>query len=181
MLSPFTSDDIRQLAQWALPRYAPDQLDRLARRLVVDTAGLPLLVVELLHAVSLGYDLDGARGGAAWPEPTNTLDQTLPGDLPDPIVASIRVGYRRLTAEAQLVLAAASVLGDRVPATKLHRATQLADGPFGAAVDETELQRWLVVEGRGYSFVARIVRDIVARDMVRPGRRQRFLEAAGGT
>jgi len=34
-----------------------------------------------------------------------------------------------------------------------------------------------VAEQRGYVFVARIVRDVIARDMLTPGQRRRLLES----
>ena len=172
-----TLESLRQLAAWAMPGYADEQLDRLARRLAVDSAGLPLLAVELLHAVALGLDLHGAA--KAWPAPERTLDQSLPGDLPDGVVAALRIGFRRLSKDAQSVLAAASVLGDRVPAARLAQATGLDRGRAASALDELEWQRWLAFESRGYSFVARIVRHVIARDMLTEGQRQRVLEAAG--
>jgi len=46
-------------------------------------------------------------------------------------------------------------------------------------LDELEWQGWLAAEPRGYVFVARIVRDVIDRDMVTPGQRQRILELAG--
>ena len=46
----------------------------------MDSAGLPLLVVELLHAVALGLDLRQSDG--AWPSPLRTLSDTLPGIFP---------------------------------------------------------------------------------------------------
>jgi hypothetical protein len=47
------------------------------------------------------------------------------------------------------------------------------------ALDELEWHRWLVYDPRGYTFVARIVRQVIAQDMLTPGQRQRVLEAAG--
>ena len=47
------------------------------------------------------------------------------------------------------------------------------------ALDELEWHRWLVAEPRGYSFVARMVRRVVERDMLTPGQRRRVLEAVG--
>ncbi|MGH7645258.1 MAG: hypothetical protein ACREMR_06700, partial [Gemmatimonadales bacterium] len=146
------------------------------RRVRADSAGLPLLAVELLHAVALGLTLDDTRG--AWPKPLNTLDQTLPGDLPDAVVGALRVGFRRLSAAAQTVLAAAAVLGERVPSAALGGATGLDGAALNGALDELEWQRWLIAEPRGYAFVARIVREVVARDFVTPGQRQRMLDAA---
>jgi hypothetical protein len=133
--------------------------------------------VELLHAVSLGMDLHGLEG--AWPEPMRTLSQTMPGGLPEAVVGAIRVGFRRLSPEAQRVLVAAAVLGDRVPAAVLARASQLEQARADSALDDLEWQRWLWADPRGYGFVARIARDVVARDMVTRGQRQRIESLAG--
>jgi hypothetical protein len=168
---------VRQLARWALPSYGEVELDRVTRRVATDSAGIPLLAVELLQAVAAGLDLRDTKG--AWPEPLKTLDQTLPGELPDAIVAAVRVNFRRLSADAQRLLVAAAVLGDRVPEATLGRATGFAGEPLAAALDELEWQRWLAAEPRGYGFVARIVRDVVNRDMVTAGQRQRIRDAAG--
>jgi DNA-binding SARP family transcriptional activator len=178
-LAPLDLDGLRSLAAWAMPRYGPAERDRLARRIAVDSAGLPLLAVELLHAVALGLDVHATETASAWPEEHRTLDQTLPGDLPDNVTAALRVGFRRLSRDAQAVLAAASVLGDRVPGVILGRATGLAGERLSGALDELEWLRWLAAESRGYAFVARVVRDVVARDMLTEGQRQRVLEAAG--
>jgi hypothetical protein len=103
----------------------------------------------------------------------------MPGDLPDGVTAAIRVGYRRLTKDAQALLAAASVLGDRVPGVVLGRATDLDGERLAGALDELEWTRWLAAESRGYSFTARVVCDVIARDMLTAGQRQRVLAAAG--
>jgi DNA-binding SARP family transcriptional activator len=176
-LEPLTTDALRELARWALPRYTDIETDRVTRRILADSAGIPLLAVELFHAVALGLDLQGAPG--AWPEPFRTLEQTPPSDLPDSVVAAIRVGFRRLSAHAQSALAAASVLGERVTPELVARATRLSPDDVAGALDELEWQRWLAAESRGYSFVARIVREVVARDMLTHGQRQRILDAAG--
>jgi hypothetical protein len=160
-----------------LPGYEPVAIDRVTRRVATDSAGMPLLAVELLRAVALGLDFGTIK--EAWPEPLHTLDQTLPGELPDAVVAAIRIGFRRLSPAAQRVLAAASVLGDLVPAPVLERAVSLGPDETAIALDELEWHRWLVAEPRGYSFVARIVRRVVERDMVTPGQRHRVLGAAG--
>ncbi|PYO25113.1 MAG: hypothetical protein DMD73_14920, partial [Gemmatimonadetes bacterium] len=105
--------------------------------------------------------------------------QTFPGDLPDAITAAVRVNFHRLSNDAQGVLVAAAVLDGRVPAALLGRAAGVEGDALGAALDELEWQRWLAAEARGYAFVARIVRDVVDRDMVVPGQRRRMLDAAG--
>ncbi len=176
-LAPLSPAAVRQLAHWALPTYGEADLDRVARRVAADSAGLPLLAVELFHAIAVGLDLGTVTG--AWPEPFRTLSQTLPGDIPGAVVAAIRVGFRRLSEPGQRALAAAAVLGERVPPERIGQGAGLEGEALDRALDELEWQRWLTAGPRGYAFVARIVREVVARDMVSPGQRQRILEAGG--
>jgi predicted ATPase len=171
-LGPLIRDDLLALARWALPRYDAVQLDRVVRRVAMDSAGLPLLVVELLHAIALGYPMDGAT--SAWPAPLRTLHQTLPGDLPEAIVGAARVAYQRLPADARLTLSAAAVLGGRVTVDTLGRATALAPDALTAALETLEWQRWLAAEARGYIFVARVMADVVASDLTSKTLRQRI-------
>jgi predicted ATPase len=175
-LGPLGPQALRQLAHRMLPAYTEVEVDRVARRVGSDTAGIPLLAVEVLRAVALGLDLRATAG--AWPEPARTLDQSMPGDLPDAVVAAIRIGFRRLGPEAQKVLAAASVLGDRVSPDLLARSLGLAPVAIAPALDELEWHRWLVCEPRGYGFAARIVRQVVERDMLTTGQRARLRRAA---
>ena len=51
----------------------------------------------------------------------------------------------------------------------------------GAPLDELERQHWLLDDGRGYTFRARLVRDIIARDMLTGGQRRRVLERVAVT
>jgi DNA-binding SARP family transcriptional activator len=167
-----------ELAGHVLPDLDDEATDRLARRIEADSAGVPLLALELLNAVRLGLELDDVMG--TWPQPFRTMEQTYPGDLPDSVVAALRIGYRRLGRPAQKLLAAASVLGERCDAAMLSAATGIAGDELFGALDELEWNRWLVAETRGYVFVARIVRDIIARDMLTAGQRQRLLKAIAG-
>jgi len=175
-LEALTMAALGELARRLLPEYDAVQLDRVVRRVSTDSACLPLLAVELLRAVALGMDLGTASG--AWPDPQRTLDQSLPGDLPDAVVAAIRVGFGRRSPESQRVLAAASVLGDRVPAELIATALGEPLDLVHRALDELEWHHWLVAEPRGYGFVARVVQQVVERDMLTPGQRRRILEAA---
>jgi DNA-binding SARP family transcriptional activator len=167
---------LRHLAERMLPGYDPISLDRVVRRVATDSGGLPLFAVELLRAVALGLDLGTIAG--TWPEPLRTLEQSLPGDLPDAVVAAIRVAFRRLSPAAQRVLVSAAVLGDLAAPAVLERALEMDADILARALDELEWHRWLVSEPRGYSFAARIVRQVVQRELVTPGQRRRVLEAA---
>jgi DNA-binding SARP family transcriptional activator len=176
-LTPLAQDEVEALAGSLLPDLDLEERARLARRVHTDSAGLPLLSLELLNAVRLGLELGSVQPG--WPAPNRTLAHTFPGELPTSVVAAIRVGYRRLGKQAGQLLAAASVLGDRVSAELLGKVCDLSGPSLHASLDELEWQRWLVADERGYTFVARIVRDVVSRDMLTPGQRQRILAAAG--
>lgn len=176
-LERLTAEELRVLVSWALPRYAPDALDRLVRRVAVDSAGLPLLAIELLHAITLGLDPEESVG--AWPSPFRTLESTLPADLPDSIVAAVRVGFRALSPTAQQILCAMTVLPDRAPDTRVCQALGLPLEQARHGLDELEWQRWVTADGRGYAFTARIVRDIIGRDMLTDGQRRRIADAAG--
>jgi predicted ATPase len=176
-LGPLNDEALRALVQWALPSYDAPAVERLARRLARDSAGLPLLAVELVYAVAQGLDLGAVEG--AWPNPLRTLSETLPGDLPDAVRAAVRVGFRRLSGDAQRLLATLSVLEDRVASDRLARAADMPPRSTNEALDELEWARWVTADPRGYAFVARIVREVVAADMMTPGQRQRIRDRAG--
>jgi hypothetical protein len=74
---------------------------------------------------------------------------------------------------------AAAVLGDLTTPALVERTLAMDPAEAARALDELEWHRWLLAEPRGYSFVARIVRQVLERDMLTPGQRRRILEAAG--
>ncbi|MGK7312761.1 MAG: BTAD domain-containing putative transcriptional regulator [Candidatus Longimicrobiales bacterium M2_2A_002] len=167
-------EPMRELTAWAVPDYDDAGVERLTRRVAADTAGYPLLAVELLHAVAHGLSPEDSVG--SWPETGRTLDQTLPGDLPDTLVAAIRVGFRVLTDAAQQALSAVAVLEPPASPERIARATGLGEAALADALDELEWEHWLVADARGYTFLAPLVRDVVARDMVTEGQKRRMLE-----
>ena len=175
-LAPLTLEAIRHITTWALPLgkgAAEDkQRDRIARRVAADSAGIPLLVVTLLDAICLGLELRDQEHG--WPRPGQTLDHTFPGDLPDNVTGAMRVMFGRATPVGQKVLTALAVLGPRVPVATLCRATELPHEGVIAALDALEWKQWVVADPLGYGFVARVFRDVVDRDMVIEGQRQRI-------
>lgn len=167
-------DTCEELVATALPGYETDRRPRLARRILADSAGLPLLAVELAHAVRDGMELGDGETGSVWLHTNRTLDDTLPGELPDAVRAAVRVRFRRLSAGARTLLAVASLAGERFDPSQVAERAGLSPRERDAALDELEWHRWLQAEPRGYSFVARIVRDIVSQDLLTPGQRRRW-------
>jgi DNA-binding SARP family transcriptional activator len=171
-LEPFTSADLRALARWWFPNYRETDLERICRRIGTDSAGIPLLAAELFRAVADGLDL--SERGHTWPSPHRTLDHSLPTDLPDAVVAAIRVRYRRLSQTAQQLLASASVLEGRFDARLAGCLLDRRPEELTEALDELEWTRWLVSDARGYTFAARIMKEVVNQDMLTPGQRRRI-------
>jgi hypothetical protein len=87
------------------------------------------------------------------------------------------VGFRRLSKNAQQALIAAAVLDNPVSAAGLAEGTRLKGRALEETLDELEWRRWLTSDARGYTFVARIVRDVVERDMVTEGQKRRIRDA----
>ena len=170
-LSPLGEAELVSLARWWLPRFNEEEINRVSRRVAADSAGAPLLAVELFRAVALGMDLHKL---GSWPHPNRTLDHTLPADLPPSVVAAIRVAFRRLGGASQTVLSTASAMAEPVSVEQLVQVTGLDQSIVTASLDELEWHRWLVAEAGGYSFVARIVRATVARDLLTEGQRRRI-------
>lgn len=176
-LGPLDAPALRTLAATWLPHYAPAELDRVVRRVSADSAGLPLLAAELFRAIAHGLEMEDGRESVSWPAPDRTLDQTLPSAISDTLSASIRLGCARLTEDPRLVLLAAAAGPERVTAAGIGAALELSPTRVAAALDALEWDRWLVSDARGYTFRARVVRDIVARELMTPGRRRRLAEA----
>lgn len=176
VLGRWGDSEIARLVEAVMPEYEEEDSRRLARRIEADSGGIPLLAVELAVAVRDGLDVGDAEGASAWPEAARTLEQTLPADLPSGIRSAIRVNYRRFSAGAQSVLRAASVLGERFTPRYISDVADLPVKDVEDALDEAERRRWLVSEPRGYGFAARIVRTVIAEDMLTPGQRRRLEE-----
>ena len=175
-LGRFDAAALGELVRWALPRYEPDEAERLTRRVERDTGGLPLLVVAMLEAVAAGFK--PAPDAPAWPSPTRTLVDSLPGDLPPTIIGVVCQRYRALSEAGQQVLGAAAALAQRVDADRLLRATGLEPAALESALDALEWERWLVADARGYVFTAPIERAVLLQEMITPGQVRRYRERA---
>ena len=139
--------------------------------------GIPFLAVELLAAVAQGLDLK--QGAAAWPAPSHTLTQTLPSDLPDTVVAALRIGFRRLGEDARQVLPPRRCsMGERPSRCSVAQRSFRLPGSKRRSTS-WRWQRWLEADGQGYGFVATIARLVVARDMMTPGQQQRMRQRGG--
>lgn len=175
----FMESHVAELVSWAFPDYDEQASERLTRRVLADTAGNPFLAVELVRAVKAGLEIAENKHGKPWPEKARTLDQTMPGDLPQTVAASLRMRFRGLAEHGQELLAAVAVLGGNEPTENLARAGEMSTREAERALDMLEWQRWLVADARGYSFVTGLAKEVVLSDMVTKGKKRRILERAG--
>jgi DNA-binding SARP family transcriptional activator len=172
---PLTLPALTSLVADRFAEWTGDAQERLARRLLADSAGQPALVGELLSAIAAGLPADTG----SWPAPSRTLDATFPVDQPDAITAAVRVNFGCLSTLDREVLAALAVLGPRVDPAVLERGIGRSHGDLCSALDRLEGQCWLESDARGYAFLARAVRDVIDRDFVTPGARRRLRQRAG--
>ena len=87
-----------------------------------------------------------------WPRPLATLSDTLPADLSDNAVAAVRVGFRRLSKDAQQALASRPCSEARITEADLGPILGWERGRLELALDELEWTRWLAADARGYTF-----------------------------
>lgn len=173
-LDPLSAEELRRLVDVVAESWHDDARDRLARRLVVESAGLPALAIDVLQAIHQGGSFEET---AHWPEPDHTLDATLPGALPEPQAAALRVAFRRLGAEAQRILVAASLLDEPFTAEGAGAIAEIGvESVRDAALDALEWDGWIALDGRGYSFPARAKRRMVRNELMTPGLRRRLEE-----
>jgi len=171
--------DVAEFAGWAVPGYSGPERDRLARRVMADTAGNAFLVTELMLALRAGLGVSPGVG-TAWPAARRTLDDTLPGQLPPAVAAALRLRYRTLSGPAQRVLGALAVLGGRTAPAALARAAEIPRDELDRALDELEWARWVQGDAHGYSFVTRLAREVILSEMVTGGEQRRIRERAAG-
>ncbi len=172
-LEPLDQVAIESLVADAVPEWDTAARGRLMRRLAADCGGLPAIAVAILAAVVEGLEPYG--DAARWPAPDHTLDATMPAAIPEALVAAVRVSFRAIATAGQEVLKIGAVM--REPFTPEQLGTLVSHPEsMDVVLDQLEATGWLVSDGRGYSFVARAVRRLVADEMMTPGARRRLEE-----
>lgn len=171
-LEPVTVTVLAGLVDWAVPTWSDASRDRLTRRLHAESGGLCGIATEVLLAVQRGMSLETIE---EWPALDQTFDATLPGALPEPLVAAVRLSFRRLDEETQNMARIAALLEEPFSVTELGLLAEITDPAVcERCLDVLERERWLVSDTRGYSFAARAKRRLVQSEMMTPGHRRRL-------
>lgn len=170
-LEPLDHQALLEAVAAALPSWPEAAHDRLARRLLAESGGLPALAFQVLAAVVAGMELDDGP----WPAADRTYDATLPSELPGTLVAAIRLRFHQLSPVGQQLLIVLSLAPGMVAEEWLAEVLALDPGEVESELDALERSRWLVSDDRGYQFRARTVGALVSAELVPPGLRRRLL------
>ncbi len=174
-LEPFELDDVRALveamAQWAS---GPDEQDRLARRVALESGGNPFVAVTLLRDLGASEQLRLRLG--EWPPPGGTFDSPLPVTLSSLIRNALASRFARLDEDAAAILRAACGGGDVIHPDLLEAVTGLGTARVDSALDRLERRGFVRFTGERYVFSGRMVRRVVARECMRAGGRKRLKE-----
>jgi hypothetical protein len=178
-LDPFDDDEMRQLvASLATWEASEDELNRLSRRLQLESGGSPFLAVTLLRdldkATTLKHDL------TVWPPPGSTYDAPLPFTMPSLARMAVVGQVARLSSDAQLVLKAASVCGLAVDSRLVKSLVKLPDEQPEAALEELERSGFLSYLGNRYVFRGKLLPAVVRSECLTRGERARFRARAAG-
>lgn len=174
-LEQFDLQDVRNLvdnmAPWAS---GPDEQNRLARRIALESGGNPFVAVTLLRDLGASDHLRRRMG--EWPPPGGTFDSPFPVTLSSLLRNAIAARFASLDEDAAAVLRAASGAGDVVYPELLEAVTGIGTMRVDAALDRLEQRRFVTFTGDRYVFNGRIVRRVVSRECMRSGGRRRLRE-----
>ncbi|MFN2569897.1 MAG: AAA family ATPase, partial [Candidatus Dormibacteria bacterium] len=173
-LDPLSLEEVGELVRTGAPWCTGETgRDRLARRILFETAGNVFLTATLLRALRESALL--REDAFNWPLPDKTLDSPLPISVPPLARMAITASVGRLDGESQRLLVTASVLGLGIDP---ELAAGLSDLPPSRVEDLlTGLERlaFVVFDGERYAFAAPLVAQVIRGEFLTPGQ-QRALQ-----
>jgi hypothetical protein len=171
-VEPLRDAELFQAVQEVLPAWNPEAQDRLTRRLIAESAGLPAVAIGILEAVVRGLALEELDG--TWPAPDHTMDATLPSPMPGTLTAATRMRFHQLDDLDRQLLNLIAVEGSTIRADRLCRLTGQEAEEVDRHLDALESERWVVADSRGYRYRVRAVGTLVAAELMTPGQRRRI-------
>lgn len=158
-LRRFTVDELRRWTQVVFRDADPG--DEFPRVLHGYTEGIPLQVVQVLHAL--------ADGGGIWYGGTRWEWRPLSGaSLPPGVAFVLERRLQRLSPPARAILAKAAVLGSPFPVELLLATANVPEGQVTAALDEGEAAAVVsAATGREgeYAFTHELLAEAITRDI----------------
>jgi DNA-binding SARP family transcriptional activator len=173
------TDLVTAMAPWCAESSARN---RLARRLLVETAGRPLLAVAMLRSLSESASL--RERAVVWPPPEETFESLLPVEIPQLVKSTVLAQIARIDAKTRILLAAAAI-GNRVlDLTLVAGLAGDAAGDLPSQMAKLEQHHLVMLEGDRYAFATPLIQTVVERGMLTAGQmrdlRRRAVELLTG-
>jgi hypothetical protein len=151
-------------------------VDRLARRVTLESGGSPFLAVTLLR------DLDKVTGLKedllTWPPAGHTYEAPLPFSIPNAVKVSVIARLAHLSADAKAVARSSSVCGLAIDPELSGHLTDVAPQQLDSALDELERERLVAHTGERYVFNGRLIPEVIRSECVPRGERERIRQRA---
>jgi len=179
-LAPFTDAEIAALVE-ATARWCttPAERARLARRLVFETGGDPLLCATLLDSLE---ELVAARADMlAWPPPQLTLESPLPVAVPVVLHSMLLARLGALSAADRRILGAAAVAGLAVDEARVAAMLGLERSDVESALVRLEGAGFVEMHGEGYRFAAALLATLVSHACLGGAERRQLARLAVST
>lgn len=176
-LEPLAEADVRELVRHLAPWCdRPEDVDRLARRIMFEVHGNPFYAVTLLRdlerTTTLRSDL------MTWPPPRATYESPLPITVPATVRMAIVARATDLDAASREVLKLASVLAPAVDVELIAKLGDLTVEQVERQLEHLERHRFVAYDGSRYAFAAPLVSLVVQTECLTRGERQRLRRRA---
>ncbi|MGH7613153.1 MAG: AAA family ATPase [Gemmatimonadales bacterium] len=163
--------DVRRMVEALAPWCADEGTrERLARRIMFETAGSPFFAVTLLQALARASTM--RSDVLAWPHRGSTLDSPLPISVPDLVRMAVVARVSALDPEDLQLLRAASIGGLGLDLEVLGYTSGLAAAALEEGLARLERAGFVTCEGRRYSFAAPLIAEVVRSECLTPGQRR---------
>jgi len=172
-LDPLGEAEMRALVGALAPWCRGDaERDRLARRLVVETAGNPFFAVTLLGALERATTLRPDL--TMWPPPHGTLDAPLPFSVPNLVRFAVAMRVKELEPDEEAVLRAASVCGQALDLELVALLAERSPADVERSLPAFERRHLVSFDGHRYAFTAPLVAEAVLSECLTRGERRRL-------
>lgn len=176
-LEPLADVDVRELVRNLAPWCdEPEDLDRLARRIMFEVQGNPFYAVTLLRDLERTTTLKSDL--LTWPPPRATYESPLPITIPATVRMAIVARISDLDEKSREVLKLASVLAPAVDVDLIARLGDLTAEQVERQLEQLERHRFVVYDGSRYAFPAPLVSLVVQTECLTRGERQRLRRRA---
>jgi DNA-binding SARP family transcriptional activator len=170
-LTPLESADLHELVSALVPGEKREDVDRLSRRLAMETGGSPFWTITLLRALQASQRMRSEL--LAWPPHSRTFEAPLPPGVPSSARLAAASRLALLAPRERAVVLAAAVSGSPDPAL-LAAVTGQSPSEIDGALAELERASLLAFTSDRYAFTAPLLATVIRTACVTSGERERI-------